>query len=111
MANGDTVERLAAFEHIKLIDAVTATTSGQWVDVGEYVAADIEVNLATSATVQVFGSSAAAKPANATDGTQIGSNITTDSFTALAALPRWLKIKVTAVSGALSVLGVFRRGS
>jgi len=115
--SGESLVRTAQAEHIILADATDDTYTGTWIDVGEYQTACIHVVLTDTGTVQVMGYSGTAagagtKPADATDGTQIGSDITSTSVTSiLTALPRWLKTKVTAAGDVVSVYGIFRRGS
>ena len=109
MADGQTIERTRLFKHVLLIDAKDDAADGVWIDVSSYVYASIELVLTDTGTVQVRGSDSSTRPLNSADGVQIGSNITTNSITNLASLPRWIKVKVTAAGQALSVLGVFRR--
>lgn len=109
--SGEKIVENAAFSHIRLVDASDDTYTGTWVDCGDFQTGHIYVLLTDTGTVQVMGSSAATRPTDATDGTQIGTDITATGFTSLTSLPRFLKTKVTAAGDALSVFGVFRRTS
>jgi isocitrate dehydrogenase len=115
--SGESLVRTAQAEHIIFADATDDTYTGTWIDMLEYQTLCVHVVLNDSGTVQVHGFSgtsagAGTKPADATDGTQIGTDITTTSITSIVtALPRWIKTKVTAAGAALSVYGVARRAS
>lgn len=109
MANGDEITRNQRTVHVKLVDAVVATTNGAWVDTLDYENGSIHVDIGTTGTVQIMGRNDPTRPADGTDGVQIGADITADSLYCIDRLPRWLKAKVTAVSGALSVYALFRK--
>ena len=95
---------------ITLQDGATATSNGFWVNLGRYRGAiDIHVQGITTATVQIFGDNTSGAtsnnttvpPGNATDFTQIGSNITADAHLTLTGGPLWIKAKVSANQGFL----------
>ena len=109
MASGDFAAGGRFGQLFKLIDAVSATSDGVWIDATMLQHGSIEVTIATTATVQLRGSNAASKPANSADGFQIGSDITASGGFAIEHLPRFLKAKISAhTSGAVSVLAWLR---
>ena len=109
MAHGDLIVSNQRSSHIKLIDAAVGTTDGVWVDTIDYENGSIEITLTTSGTVQICGSNSPTRPLDSANGTQIGNDFTTQTLQCIDRLPRWLKARVTAVSGALSVLTVLRK--
>lgn len=83
-----------------LIDAAVGADSGQWIPFTPFSRAAIEVTGSSSArSVQICGSNAADIPLNADDGSTIGSAITTESMTLITMPCRWIKAKVTSVTG------------
>ncbi|MGH6693384.1 MAG: hypothetical protein ACREF4_22170, partial [Gammaproteobacteria bacterium] len=87
------------FSAWKMVDGATTTTTGSWVDWRGYTQGTLDIAIAGTATVQVFGSNATQIPADATDGNQIGGNITTGRFTTVTGPYRWMKVKVQACTG------------
>ena len=79
-----------------LLDGVAATSNGTWVDVGAWNRITVDIKGIGSATVQVMGSCEPTKPSDATDGRQIGSDITADSLVEITMKLKWLKVKVAA---------------
>jgi hypothetical protein len=110
MADGDIIApRHPQFTHVKLIDAAASTDNGVWIDTGQLDHGSIHIIIATTATVQIRGSDAATVPANATDGYQVGSDVTATGGFDISNLPRWLKAKVSAwTSGQVDVLATLR---
>ena len=99
MANGEVVapQYMHEFKVFKLLDAAGATTSGAWVDTRVYGdKAVLHIAGITTATVQIYGSNADTQPADATDGVQIGSDLTADGLWDLGTLPCFVKAKVSA---------------
>lgn len=104
MANGTFFDANPDFGHGELIDDAEATADGVWLDVGRYAKASIQIAGITTATVDIRGSNAEAKPADNTHGTIIGSAVTADTFASVDPLPRWIKARVTAwTSGTVRV--------
>ena len=102
-ANGDVIEVRSISGggttlHVKLLDAQSAAGNGVWIDVRDWPGrGSIEVSAIEAAgVVQLMASSAATKPTDATDGTKIGSDITTAGFTAVDLTCRWIKAKKSA---------------
>ncbi len=101
MASGDQIDKDAFL----LLDGVTATGDGVWVDTKRFKVSSIHVFGITTATVQVRGSNARTKPANNVDAIQIGANITADGIVSIAYPLRWIKCKVSAyTSGTVSAV-------
>lgn len=97
MASGDKRSTKDGLRHWTLLDGVAATDNGVWIDTEEHrLAGVIDISGMTVATVQIYGSNAFAKPANATDGRQIGVDIVADTLLEIGALPRWVKTKISA---------------
>lgn len=93
-----------------LIDAVSATSDGVWIDTADFPDGSIEVTIATTATVQIRGSEAATQPAAATSGNQLGSDITATATFDLTNAPKWIKAKISSWgSGAVTVKVTLRR--
>jgi hypothetical protein len=108
MANGSkvqTVKRPLAGEAMlyeMLKDKGNGETDlGTWVDARLIKQASLEMigtGTVSSFTAKLMGSNALAQPSDATDGFQIGSDITTQGVVAVALLCRWYKVKLTAIS-------------
>lgn len=97
MANGDVVLNDKEFRHWALQDGTGATSNGAWVDAGPYrKEAALDVSGITTATVQIFGSNEKTKPADGTDGRQIGTDITANTYRDVGPLTRWVKAKISA---------------
>lgn len=111
MADGTINLQTERGENIVLVDAATGVDDGVWVDTSEFENGSIEVTIAATATVQIRGSNAITKPANNTHGTQIGTDITAAGMFAIEHCSRWTKGRVTAATGATSVLSMFRYGN
>ena len=47
MANGDRVHRGGSWDQYTLLDALAATSDGQWIDTGDYRDASLDVRIAT----------------------------------------------------------------
>lgn len=110
MADGDNiVPNARLFTAYLLIDAAAGTDNGVWVDTSTLAEGAIQVVISGVATVQIRGSDAAVKPANNTDGYQIGSDITASGGFTLTQSSRWLKAKVsTFASGTVTVTATLR---
>ena len=111
MSNGRIVATNPEFRHVVLLDAITGTSDGTWVDMGPYrIAVEIHFSGATACTFVVCGDSVTASgtaPADSTHGTQIGSDVTADGHYSVAQVPRWLKVRCTTYgSGTVSVVVV-----
>ncbi|GEM_PF-6160293 len=89
---------------ISALEKVGATNTGTWFKGHDIVDGSIEVlqdtpgGTFTSFTAKLMGSNAKDQPADATDGIQIGSDISAVGFVAVATKCRWYKIKTTAIS-------------
>lgn len=79
-----------------LLNGVVATATGTWIDVTAWNRITVDILGITTATCQIFSSCAPTKPADATDGRQIGSNITADASSEITRKLKWLKVKVSA---------------
>lgn len=109
MASGDLKENLGWRATYKLLDGVTATSDGVWVDCGLFTEGRAHLAPGTG-TLQLRGSDEDTKPANNTDGYQIGSDVTAVDDIEVAVLPRWIKVKVSAhTSGTHNAWVTFRR--
>lgn len=87
---------------IVLLNGVTAISNGAWVSVNSLDNKIIHIKGITNATVQIRGSCAPTKPADATHEIQIGSDITADGLFEITAPLKWLKAMVSAyVSGTI----------
>lgn len=114
MANGDIILEARHERTWKLIDAISATSDGAWIDTGDFKDGSITVSIATTATVQIRGSDIGATdstpPATATSGQQLGSDITASACLEITNCPRWIKAKISAwTSGAVNVNVTLRR--
>lgn len=97
MANGDRRSTKDGFAHWTLQDGTAAVDNGVWIDTEEHrLAGVLDISGITVATVQIFGSNAFKKPADATDGRKIGGDIIADALLEIGALPRWVKAKISA---------------
>ena len=108
MAHGDVVLQDRNFQHLQLIDALSGTNNGVWVDTRNYATGSLDLIISASGTCQIMGSDEAAKPADASDGRAIGTAITASGIYSITELPAWLKVKVTANTGTVNVAGVLR---
>lgn len=104
MANGTVLHRRNDALQVTLLDAVTATNDGQWVDCIAYSEGSIHVAGITTATVQLRGYNLGSSlPANTVHGFQIGSNVTatadSQATLALSTMPRFLKVMVSGYTG------------
>lgn len=110
MADGTTNYQSEDTLHVLFIDAAVATDNGVWIDTRGYPDGSIDITIATTATVQVRGSDAAAVPAASAHGNQLGADITASGLYELTNSSRWLKVRVSSWnSGAVSVLATLRR--
>jgi hypothetical protein len=96
---------------VQLIDHATTTTTGVWVQMYPFVSGSIEVtSSAGTFSVQLYGSNAENKPADATDGAVLGSAISSTGITFATYPVRWIKAKVASLSGGgnVSVMANFK---
>lgn len=106
---------------VVMIDAASAADDGQWIDVERYRAASIHFISSGGAafTIQVRGSSAEVKPANNTQGAQIGADVVIAAngeqlfalggFPFTENLPWYFKVRISAyTSGTLTAIAVLR---
>lgn len=114
MANGTILHRRNSALQFTALDAVTATSDGQWVDTIDYAEGNLHVTGISTATVQMRGYDiGTVLPANTVHGFQIGANITAtaDSQTtiALATMPRFFKVMVSGHgSGTITAAAIIR---
>lgn len=95
---------------VELLPSTSATTTGVWFDTTELASGSIEFILAGTATLQLRGSNAQTKPADAADGTQIDVDITATVIRSIEHCPRYLKVKVSAwSSGACTANAVLHK--
>ena len=98
-----------AAEQWNFLNAVTAADVGDWLEVSEFVDGSITVTIAVTGTVHVCASDATTKPAAATNGNQVGADITATATYSCDHFPRWLKIRASAAGGQIDAVGTFRR--
>jgi len=79
-----------------LLDGVASTTNGEWVDVGAWRRITVHIKGITTATCKIMGSCEPTKPSDATDGVQLGNDVTADTLYEITAKLKWLKVKVSA---------------
>lgn len=109
MANGDVVETANTYRHVKLLDAIGATSNGQWISTFGYNQISVVVSGITSATVELDASNDATIPDNTDHGISRG-QLTADGEFIFDVLPRWIKARIpTWVSGTVSAIAVLRR--
>lgn len=83
-----------------LLDAVTATSNGEWVDISGLRPITIHVSGITGTKVlQIRGSNAVTKPENTEHAIQIGSDISSDNIYSIDQPLKWLKMRVTNYVG------------
>jgi hypothetical protein len=105
------VNKTPRFEHWNFLDAVTGVDVGDWIETAEFAEGSITITIAVTGTVHVCASDAETKPAAATNGNQVGADITATATYSCDHLPRWLKIRASAAGGQIDALGTFRRAS
>lgn len=106
MAIAITHDRISGWYTVNatLLNAVTATGDGEWMNIEGFHPLSFHVKGITTASVQIRGSNAPTKPANASDELQLGSTVTADALVSLDAPVKWIKAKVSAyTSGTISV--------
>lgn len=108
MANGDFIDekrgqKIGAWsKSYKALDAAVAIGNGKWIDISLFPRVSIHVFGTFVGTCKVMVSNEAA-PADATDGIQVGADITSPTLVALELPARWAKVKPTAwTSGAIN---------
>ncbi len=79
-----------------LLSSVTGTNTGTWKEVTGWSRITIDILGITTATCQIFGSCEPTKPADATDGRQIGSDVTANAMSEITRKLKWIKVKVSA---------------
>lgn len=79
-----------------VLDGVTSTDSGSWVDVSAWRRITIHIKGIITATCQIRGSCEPTKPPDTDDGVQIGSDITSDTLYEITAKMKYIKVKVSA---------------
>jgi len=103
------LERTPRWEHWQFLNGVTAADLGDWIDTADFAEGSITITIAVTGTVHVCALDTEDQPAAATNGNQVGANITASETYSCEHLPRWLKIRCSAAGGAVSARGVFRR--
>jgi hypothetical protein len=84
----------------KALDAETSTSDGVWMNVQGMSLFTLQTSgVSLGATFQIHASNAETIPSNATDGVQVGEDITTSTMTSFAGPYRWVKVKITSNSG------------
>jgi len=85
-----------------LLDGAVAATDGVWLSVNGFHPLSFHISGITSATLQIRGSNAPTRPADSEHGFQLGSDIGSDSLTALDAPVKWIKARISSyVSGTI----------
>ena len=90
----------------QLLTNAAAVTNGEWIDVSGMRTVTLDIRGITSATVEVDGSNAEARPADNTHGQKLnGTDITVDQVVVVTMPLRWLKVRVVSfVSGNIQAL-------
>lgn len=96
MANGTINAVTKRATNVTLLDAVTTNDNGTWIDTMDFVDGSIDITISAAGTVQIRGSDAATKPADASHGNQVGSDFTASAQATIVSCPRWLKARVSA---------------
>lgn len=79
-----------------LLDAVATTSNGEWVEVYDCNPLSIEFRGISGDTVQLRGSNQPTRPANSSDGLQLGADITGNSMVVISFPVHWIKAKISA---------------
>ena len=79
-----------------LLDGVTATDLGSWVDVTSWERLTFQVKGITDATVQLMGSCEPTKPGDSANGPTLCTDLTADGLFSTSAKLKWVKAKVSA---------------
>ena len=109
MANGKVDLQRPGIMQIRLIDALAATSDGQWIDTKGFDTASIQVTGITTATVRIHTSNQPTIPANSSHEEE-RTSVTADAEITYTILPRWIKARISAwTSGTISVFIVLRR--
>lgn len=99
MAQGDTKEypisRGMALSYEAIVGAVGVTDGIGWILTTGFNRMSVHVEGITTGTVQIRGSNAPDRPADATDAFVVD-EITSDELSNLTALPKWIKVMVSA---------------
>lgn len=123
MANGQTIFQRNDAIQITMLDAVTASSLGQWVDVIAFNEGVVQVSGITTATVNVRGYNiGTAVPANSVTGYVMGANVTAsgDNVVMIGAgagtgaagqMPRFLKVDCSAYTGGTITAALVARNS
>jgi len=80
---------------VTLLNGVTGTNSGTWVDITSWNRLSVHVKGIETATVQIHGSCEPSKPSDATDGIVL-SSLTADGIYSTNAKLKWIKAKVSS---------------
>lgn len=84
-----------------MLNGVTATGNGEWVEVnGKF---SVQVSGITTATVQIRGSNQVTKPSDTVHEEALGADITADGITYNSIPVKWAKVRVSAyTAGSIS---------
>ena len=107
MADGDIVLRTSESLHALLLDAQVTTTNGVWVDAAPYAAGFVTIVGITTGTIEIRGSNAATRPANASHEALMATALTADGFVSIPALPKWIKARVTVGTTITATAGLY----
>ena len=90
----------------QLLTNAAAVSNGEWIDISGMRIVTMDIRGITSATVEVDGSNAEARPADNTHGQKLnGTDITVDQVVVVTMPLRWLKVRVVSfVSGNIQAL-------
>lgn len=114
MANGDWVEDgiipgYGAYRLYRLLDAQAGAADGVWVDVRRFPGfKTVDVSGIGTGTVQMRGSLEATKPADTTDASQIGSDITANGLNVYSSDVMWIKAKKSAAGNSTATTVLLR---
>lgn len=91
-------------EDYDLYVSQASADDGVWMDTAGWETITVWVDIGTTGTVKIGGSSAATIPANSADGTDIKTNLTADGFFTIQKheIPRWVKVHAHATSDTIT---------
>ena len=79
-----------------LLSAVTGTGNGEWIHMAGLAPFSVRVAGITTATVEVDGDNALARPADNTHGSPLATAVTADGYINITTPAEWVKARCTA---------------
>ncbi len=86
-------------ESLTLLDGITGTDDGVWIDACEFISKSIHIKGITTATLHICGSCEPGTPANTDHGIQIGDDVSADCLVEIPANLRFVKVRCSAYTG------------